>query len=226
MNFDHIIILSGAAEDIEGAFPNFLDGMYLGSELRIKAAAKLLDVYPQTKFIVVGGYNEKNIGISGTSKKVDDTAGFLRSSNPKAMIQEVYSLPCTHHNFVAVFNDWKRNKIEPNKVGVLSNEYHLPRALAFANILAQTMFPKSDTKFEPIPAETIDVTFALNLEDEVSRAAYLKRLEYEKQGLQSLHNNSYQDYCLTRDFDLLKELIYENPDELLTPDEKQTLVLA
>jgi hypothetical protein len=224
MTFDYIIILSAAAENIDGKFPNFLNGVYLGGEVRVKAAAKLLDEYPDTDFIVAGGYNEKNVGIAGTSKKVDDIVEFLRASNHKAKIQEVYSLPCTHHNFVAVFNYWRNNKISPKRVGILSNEYHLPRAMAFANILSPTMLPGSEITFVPLAAETVDASLILKL-DEVSQAAYTRRLEYEKTGLQKIRSGMYADYCLTRDFELLKELIYENPDGLLTDTEKLALHL-
>lgn len=223
MSFDYIIILSAAAENIEGKFPNFLNGMYLGGEVRINAAAKLLSKYQETEFIVAGGYNEKNIGIRGTSKKVDDIVGFLKDSNPRAMIQEIYSLPCTHHNFVAVFNYWKRNKISPRRVGVLSNEYHLPRALAFADMLSKTMLPESKTTLVPIAAEAVDASLALKFDDNVSRAAYSRRLAYEKAGLTKLSAGDYTDYCLTRDYELLKDIIYENPDNLLTDEERLTL---
>ena len=226
MDYDFIIILCAAAANVEGKFPNFLNGMYLGGEVRIKAAAKLLDIYPETNFIVAGGFNEKNIGIAGTSKKVDDIVDFLKDENRKASVQEIYSLPCTHHNFVAVFNYWKSNKIYPHNIGILTNEYHLPRALKFADLNAQSILPDRNLSFTPIAAESFYTAMVheLSLADE--RAAYLKRQEHEKAGLEKINAGDYTDYCLTRDFGLLKDLIYENPDYLLTGNEKLALNLS
>lgn len=225
MTFDYIIILSASAKNIDGTFPNYLNDMYLGGEIRVNAAAKLLSKYPEANFIVVGGFNEKNIGIAGTSKKADDTVDFLKGSNNKASIQVVYSLPCTHHNFVAVFNYWKNNKISPRNVGILTNEYHIPRAIKFAELSAQSIMPDKKISFIPIAAESIDSTFALDTDNATLQTAYTRRLEHEKKGLNSLDAGEYADYCLTRGFELLKDLIYENPDYLLTAAEKLALNL-
>lgn len=223
MPFDFIIILSATAKDAESNYLDIQDGMYVGAAVRMAAAAKLIERYSETNFIVVGGYNEANKGIVATSKKVDDIVDNLKISAPGSKIQEVYSLPCTHHNFVAVFNYWKHNKVYPQRVGIFSNDYHLPRSLAFAENLSVVMLPDRDIIFEPLVAESFLEDTEIPLSDDTTRASYERRIRYEKVGLEELQNGEYVDFCLTKDFELLRTLIYENPDGLLTEQEKSTL---
>lgn len=221
MDYDYIIVLSGAAKNLDGKFVNSEGGMYIGTESRIIAAAKLIEKYPSAEFIVVGGYNEKNVGIADTSKKVDDVVDSLKEKYSNAKIQEIYSLPCTHHNFVATFNYWKINKIAPRRVGIVTNAYHMPRALEFAKRCAADIIPDIDISFHPIPAEEIaEVQIEDNL---MKRSDYRTRVTYEETGLAQIINGTYRDSCLTSVYPLIKDVVTEDPEHLLTKSEIQSL---
>ena len=224
MLFDNIIVLSASSKSSDGKFPNYMNGMYLGGQVRMDAAHLLIKLNPDIRFTIVGGYNELSLGGNqATSNKVNDIADSM-DIRLNANVDLIYSLPCTHHNFVAVFNSWKKSGLRPQRIGILSNSYHLARALTFAKKNQFIFDGIQGSKFTTISAEDTlkilpETVFGKHINE------YKKRLAREKEGLRKLQKNSYKDYCLTRDFGELKDIIRDHKDDLLTNKEKLELSL-
>src|SRR3989344_5163902 len=133
MKLDYIIVLN-PDKKIHGQFPNFKDGKYLGGATRMAAAITIAKENQFSEIILVGGYNEDNGKDKSTffqkSQKVEDMKDYLNENKIKNSIVTINSLPCTKHNLIAVFNKYQK-KFENKKVGILTNKYHLSRALQF-----------------------------------------------------------------------------------------------
>ena len=224
MKYDKIIILSAERQDNNKRFPNFKNGMYSGGQVRMDAAALIAKSNPSSEIIVVGGYNELGTGDLDSSEKVDEISEFLRARVPNIRLQLIYSLPCTHHNFVAVFNRWKKENLFPNNVAVLTNSYHLPRAMEFAKRCNDELLKDNMINFHPLSAED---TIGESMEQIIGKrtSEYRSRIDKERDGLKKIISGQYKDYCLTRDFEKLKLTINKRYKELLTQNEAKLLGL-
>jgi len=225
MSYKKIVVLSTSPLQPDGTFLNFQDGMYLGGHVRMEAAVKIAQNNPSIELVLTGGYNKLGEGDVQTSNKVNDMASFLRLHCPGAIMNTVYSLPCTHHNFVALLNEWHSQGIRPSEVGVLTNEYHMPRALEFARQALAKVDPESQLQFMPVFAEQILGKTVAECVGEDGMDAYQTRLESEARGLAQLRSGSYQDNCLSRNRDRLQTILSQRGQELLTPEEWRTLAV-
>lgn len=215
-----IVVLSSSPLRENGEFANFESGMYLGGQIRMEAAVRLVETQPDAELIIVGGYNRDGEGDTSTSNKANDMTKFIGKHSPKTRVRTIFSLPCTYHNFVAIFLDWAQHNEHADTVGVLTNGYHMPRALEFAKRAAAEMDVAA--RFVPVIAENIlDASISSIIGDNVQ--AYKKRLESERQGLAHLRARSYQDSCLTKHRDRLTYILKERRDYLLANTEMQAI---
>lgn len=201
MPIDKIIVLAAESFESDSQFANFHDGMYLGGQVRFEAAAKIATEFPSVEMVLVGGYNRPGQGDSSISDKVDAMMRFIGERAPQAWLSPVYSLPCTYHNFVAVFDSWQRQTEEISRVGILSNSFHLPRAQAWAERVAKAAYPDRSVTFVLMSAEEIlevDIKSIVgNRQDE-----YAARLSSEARGLRQIREGTYQDSCLHSNFSI------------------------
>lgn len=218
MQFDTIIVPAPGPLGPDGRFPDTLNGLYLGGQLRMDAAVALCRQNPRTAFVLTGGFNRPDQGYWNSSEQVHAMAWHIEKTVSKPKLELVYSLPCTHHNFVAVFQSWQ-GRTTPKHIGILTNAYHMPRAMELAERSAKKILPGS-VKFEPLIAETI-----LGTEHDVT-AAYCARALSEQEGLDDLRHGRYTDRCLTSQYAWLKDVITIYADSLLEPDEKIALWLG
>ena len=215
MKYDKVIILCADKKGDNGKFPDFQDGMYLGGQIRMNAAADLYKSNPSAEYFVVGGYDPK----AETSCKVSDMECFLKEKNPAANIKTVKSLPCTFHNFVAVFNTWKQegNDLQAEKIGLLTNLYHLPRALRFAVEVRIKTSRIEVPPLIPICAESVVVLPDQNMYNRETE--YLLRLDSERRGLKDLERGTYDDNCLNKKRNQFIDVAKKFSEILLTLDE-------
>ncbi len=131
-DLDYLIVLCPEINPSDkGVFSDFKHGLYLGGRTRMKAACEVYKINSQLKFILVADYNGVNGGTYNESQRTDDMKDYLISSGVNIdSIRQVNSLPSTRHNLVAVFNNYK-DILKNEKVGLLTNLYHMPRALFF-----------------------------------------------------------------------------------------------
>lgn len=131
MKYNYVIVLCASTLN-DGKFDEFSkDGSYLGGQVRMQAAADFCKNGNTEKLIVVGGgYGEKNK--LKRWKKVDDMKSFLIGEGISGKnIIRVCSNSDTSGNLRAIYitlNDNLKNKT----VGLLTNFYHIPRAMRFA----------------------------------------------------------------------------------------------
>jgi hypothetical protein len=223
MKYDFIIVLCPSVRCLDGKFSQFENGKYLGGQTRMEAAVKLAQENKNTTFILVGGYNEDD-GIKASkyykkSQKTADVEKYLKEKKVKEKkvknkkiikrIEIVNSLPCTKHNLVAVFHEFKEELSDKNKkIGLLTNAYHLPRALRFwkklvddekdefGTIIKPGKKPSKDEpgELKPIVAESI-----VGVEKDSRYAGeheYISRLEDELSGLIDIEKDEYRDGCI------------------------------
>lgn len=227
MKYDIIIVLCPEKKDPDGKFPDFKDGMYLGGQVRMDAAKKIYENNENAEFIVVGGYNSKSKRSEwekvDASQKVDDMKSFLKKDCLGIKIIPIKSLPCTKHNLVAIFNTWKNSeeklkRLKDKKIGLLTNFYHLPRALRFWGELTNTEEFMGIPMPISISAESIIELPVNNMH--IRFIEYLLRLEDERRGLKDIENESYAGSCLGKKFDDFKDIIEKYKDILLTESER------
>lgn len=145
--------------------------IYLGGKVRMEAAAKLAK---NTATIIVVG---------GSKSKVDGMRNYLKQElkNKKLpVIIRIESDPDTLGNLRAIKN--QKINFEGKSVAILTNQYHLPRTLKFA----QSIFPENS--FIPIPAEL--VIFGTDL---VYKDAFLLREQRETKGLKDWEDGIYRN---------------------------------
>jgi len=204
--YDIVIILCASALNKDGGFDEFaLDGSYLGGQTRMDAA---VDFAPRVKnYIVVGG----------SKKKINDMKVYLEQKFKKFRIEHapkiirIKSDPDTNGNLWAVklaLRDVKKiDKLSNNDVGIMTNFYHLPRAMRFA----ADIFNNINVNFTPIASEAVIVrhlsTYLLH------QKALLLRTTNDINGLRDWENGEYENQdkktgwcykCL--DKDILKTL--------------------
>ncbi|MFA6271683.1 MAG: ElyC/SanA/YdcF family protein [Patescibacteria group bacterium] len=211
--YDFIIVLNPSVVDTDCKFTEFEKGQYLGGQTRMEAALKLSEVNKNTEFILVGGYDQN----SSQSKKVDDMANFLKNRNEKINIIKRLSLPCSHHNFIAVFNEYYKDLIG-KKVGLLTNFYHLPRSLMFYSEVVN-----KEEKFKVIP--TLIPICAESLVDNsdvlsMRYIEYISRINSEIKGLGDNEKGKYFDNCMEANKKNFIKIAATYPEILLTEYER------
>jgi len=171
------------------------DSSYLGGPIRMRAA---VDIKSRVgKFIVVGGGIKKD-NDQEKWRKVNDMRRYLINQGVNSnKIIRIVSEPDTHGNFRAIFTCLKKQNfkfLKRKKLGVLTNFYHLPRALRFA----KDIFEKDEKEnkidgisFIPICAESvakkiIPTYLKYDLE-------FLVRVSNEIRGLRDWEKDKYRD---------------------------------
>lgn len=221
MKYDYIIVLCSEKKDKNGKFPEFLDGKYLGGQTRMDAAIEVYKENKEAEFIIVGGYDKNGEG----SQKIEDMYEFLTNKCQNIKIFKRPSLPCTFHNLVAIFNMWREYdiKLENKKIGLLTNFYHLPRALRFWGELRKNEEFKNIIVSCPIPisAESVIQNIPSEMYNEKSNE-YLSALMGEVEGLKDIEKDSYTDNCLVKNREFFIEIAKKYPNILLTSKERKT----
>jgi hypothetical protein len=218
MSIEKVIVLAASPFEADGKFAEFKGGMYLGGQTRIEAATQLSRDDPSVELILVGGYNKPSEGAITTSQKVTDMSRFILGQLPDALIHPVLSLPCTRHNFVAVLNDLAAHNLDVDEIGVLTNGYHMARALVFAEQASEATKRYSKTHFVPMVAESI---LGSDLSGLIANSEqYRARLVSEERGLRQALSGTYTDSCLTINVDQLSGVISAHSVELLTFSEQ------
>lgn len=148
--YDIVILLCASFLNEKGAFDELSpDSSYLGGPVRMRAA---VDIKSKVrKFIVVGGGIEKN-NDKEKWRKVNDMYNYLIDNGIDSdKIIRIVSEADTHGNFRAIYVCAKEI-LKNKRVGILTNFYHLPRALRFAK---DTFVDIKDISFIPISAESV-----------------------------------------------------------------------
>lgn len=190
-----VVILAAEPMQADGTFAEFEKGMYLGGHTRMEAAIHVAKLSPSTEFIIVGGYNRPGQGDPKTSDKVNSMAAFMRSRVHKPRLELVYSLPCTRHNFIALYHHLQTTNQKPGELGVLSSGWHLTRAMEFAAQAAQLFQHAEPIRFVPLPAEQV---LNVSIEEVVGDrlAEYNARLAAERRGICQIMDDTYEDSCI------------------------------
>ena len=203
MKYDIIIILC-PYKKLNGKFPEFLNGKYIGGQTRIDATVELSKENEKAIFILVGGYNQDD-GVVGSdhytkSQKTTDMNDYLLGKIAgQNRISIVNSLPSTKHNLVAIFKKYEKLRDDNLNIGLLTNTYHLPRALSWWEELINNENEFKEKKNQkntikgiiknpiPIVAESIiggDGRYKRYIE-------YISRLESELKGIMDLKTYKY-----------------------------------
>ena len=225
MKYDIVIVLCASAKTNDGKFVEFEKGQYLGGQTRMDAAVKLYESNRKAQFILVGGYNKNE----EKSNKVDGMQEFLRvrcGENINTLLSP--SLPCTRHNLITIFNTWKKKgeikELKNKKIGLLTNFYHLPRAMRFwSELVNQKEFTGIPTPFL-ISAESVNDDSG---EVHIRFIEYLLRINGEVKGLKDIEEAQYDDKCIEigRKYEDFKNIISKQKDILLNSEDKIKLRL-
>ena len=207
---DVLIVPSPAIQHEALIFPDVEphSGLYVGGKVRLTAAAEFSIRYAPRLIIVVGGMARDDRFRMVTAMKE-----FILERNPRANVKPVNSLPCTRHNIVALFNQLGA-ELQDKKIAVLSNEYHLPRLLAFWSDLNASYGLKVG---QPVSVAAESISDAGHRD--TYPVAYEKRVRAEGEGLAHLRAGEYFDKCFARLGDFADEITL-HPDWYLTPDER------
>lgn len=164
-----------------------VSGLYVGGELRLSATVDFSRRFGPRKIVVVGGLDpERGSRITHAMRR------FIIENDSTANVQRIDSLPCTRHNVIALFNRLGR-QLEGKRVGLLTNEYHLPRFLAFWSSLRDE-YQLNLSEPLAIAAESI-----VNSVDKESRGENVSaRRKAEERGLADLRAGRYVDRCLSQ----------------------------
>ncbi len=191
--YNLVIILCASALNNNGSFDELsFNGSYLGGQIRMEAA---VDFAPNTDtYIVVGGDHK-----DGKYKKIDDMKNFLKKrfnelqlpKEQQPKIIRIYSATDTTGNLWAIkraFRDTgKLNWFSNKRVGILTNFYHIPRAMRFA----ADIFNDVSVLFIPISAEAVIYRHKPTYTDYPK--AILKRIKLELNGLRAWECKKYKN---------------------------------
>lgn len=157
--------------------------LYLGGQIRMDAAVDFATHV--RKYFVVGG----------SEKKVSDMKNYMENKldkykiEPRPNIIRIKSDPDTTGNLWAVkmvLQKAQKLNVLKGRVGIMTNFYHLPRAMRFAI----DIFDGVDVHFIPIAAEAIIVrhqpTYSLH------KDAFLVSVSGDINGLRDWENNEYR----------------------------------
>lgn len=193
--FDFVIVLCpniGFGPELEEYAP---DGLYIGARARMQAAVDLFHRADITvgKFIVVGGGLEQ-ADHRLRWKKTENMREFLmRHGVPPEDILCVASEPDTSGNFRAIWLTCHK-LLQAKTVGVLTNQYHMARALCIAT---DPQFDWGGARFIPLAAESLLTdNIKLPAHDEAPMAGRLMR---EQHGLNDWRRGTYRNQHLPSD---------------------------
>jgi hypothetical protein len=190
-----VVILAAEPMQADGTFAEFEKGMYLGGHTRMEAAVHVAKLIPSTEFIIVGGYNRPGEGDPKTSNKVNSMAAFMRAHIREPHLELVYSLPCTHHNFIALYHYLQITGQRPEEIGLLTSTWQIVRAMEFASQAAQLFQHIDPIRFTIFPAEQIlNTTVEAVVGDRMPE--YDKRMASERRGLGQIIDETYEDSCI------------------------------
>jgi len=220
---DYLIVLCPEINpEDDGKFFDFKKGLYLGGKARMMASYKAYTINNNLKLILVADYNGVNGGVYKESQRTNDMKNYLlKLGVPSNSMQIVNSLPCTRHNIVAIFNSFK-NLFKNKNVGLLTNLYHMPRALLFWSEL------KEIKEYKNIPNTPVVIVSENLIETDLKNKKdirYIRRLELEMQGIIDLSVKQYKDGCINiKNKKLIirneySKIIKQKGKLLLTPDE-------
>ncbi|MDD5639196.1 MAG: ElyC/SanA/YdcF family protein [Candidatus Pacebacteria bacterium] len=214
MEYDIVIVLCPEKKDPDDKFPEFKNNKYLGGQTRMDAACEIFKKNKGAEFVLVGGYDQN----SKKSKKVEDMREFLKEKCENIIILERPSLPCTRHNLVAVFNYWikERKEIKGKKIGILTNFYHLPRALRFWGELVN----EKEFSEIPVPIPIIAESIVEKSDAYTRFIEYILRTDSEINGLKDNEKGTYKDNCLDKNMEHFKSVINDEKEILLTSAER------
>lgn len=195
--YDIVIVLCPAERNkLDRKFPEYDEnGKYLGGQTRMDAAVEIYKRSPHAKFIVVGGLDKMPKDLE-ESVKTQDMKEYLEEKCGAVDVERINSLPCTKHNFIAIFIRWAERNVNLNnkKVGVLTNYFHLPRSFKFLSHALVEYKIDGNPIFIPIAAESI----VCQPEIYIKSQEYLLTLKSEVEGMQAIENDKYKDGCLWR----------------------------
>jgi len=229
--YDIIIVLNASERNQKTRlFDEYDKGLYLGGQTRMEAAAEICKNNMDSKIIVVGGLKDNPESIDDSKKTKDMEEYLLENVGKQINIQRINSLPCTKHNFIAIFIHWSANQIDltEKKVAILTNYYHLPRTFKFLSNAIIDYGIKGSPIFIPIAAESI-----INKSEiyESKSTEFLKRLQGEVKGLSDLEKGEYKDPCLYKKEEYEKgklenfiNIIKSEGDMLLSEADKNSLL--
>ncbi len=186
---DFVIVLCpniGFGPELEEYAP---DGLYIGARARMQAAADLFHRADPAvkKYIVVGGGLEQSDHRLRWKKTEHMREFLIRSGVPPKDILCVASEPDTSGNFRAI---WKtcHAQLRAKTIGVLTNQYHVPRALCIAT---DPQFDWGGAQFIPLPAESL-LAGELGL-PAPGKASLAGRLAREQHGLGDWQRGEYRN---------------------------------
>lgn len=229
MKYDIIIVLCPSKKNKEGKFPEFLNGEYLGGQTRMDAAVEIYKENEKARFILVGGYNEDN-GITDyyrESQKTTDMEEYMIDNGvEKNNIRTVNSLPCTRHNLIAIFNTYKK-KLDGRNIGLLTNFYHMARALRFWTKLVKEI--KEFMEIQSFPKSIIAESIIGGGERYIRYCEYISTLEGEIKGLIDIEKNLYRDNCFKLKEEKeykYKRVIKKEFERIIGEDENYSILLT
>jgi uncharacterized SAM-binding protein YcdF (DUF218 family) len=181
--YDFVIVLCPSALNKNNSFEEIsASGLYLGGAVRMQSVVDFEKSDTTPKLIVVGGWTKED-----EWKKINDMRNFLVENGISSKkIIRVISDPDTLGNMRAIYKTLK-DDLQGKRVGVLTNFYHLPRAMYFAN---DQKFNWS-VNFVPICAESV---IALDKSSYLkNKTSFIKRITMEIKGLRDWVSNNYSD---------------------------------
>lgn len=227
--YDMVIVLCPAERNkLDRKFPEYDEnGKYLGGQTRMDAVVGIYKRNPYSKFIVVGGLDKMTQRLE-ESLKTKDMKEYLEEKCDTVDVERINSLPCTKHNFIAIFIRWAEQNInlENKRIGVLTNYFHLPRSLKFLSDALMEYKIGGNPIFIPIAAESI----VCQPEIYIKRQEYFLTLKSEVGGMEDMENGIYKDGCLWRKtkyergkFEDYEYIIKQEKDKLLSEADKTFL---
>ncbi len=196
MKPEYVIVLATEKRDASGHFPDFEQDkqdptkkIYLGGEVRMRAALEASKRYPDALFVMVGGFSEEN---NEVSLKARDMAEFLRENNRSLKLEVISSLPSTKGNLAALFN-FLSEKIKDGNFVIVSNDYHIERITEFWRLIKRDSYPNlPEPKFLTVKQLGLEEAAAENSEE------YKLRIKREREGIEALKVGEYKNRELER----------------------------
>ena len=208
-SLDILIVPSPILAEDGRSFPDVdpATGLYVGGCVRLEAALQFSLRYDPRVVVVVGGLHPRyGNRMTAAMRK------FILERNNRVTVQQVDSLPCTRHNVTALFNQLG-TQLESKRVAALTNEFHLPRFLAFWSRLSGEYCLKIADPL-PIAAEKF-----VHSDTKHQAAAINARHVAEERGLADLRAGKYTDRCLANLGSFA--VVTESPATYLTPGEQK-----
>lgn len=205
-SLDLLIVPSPVLAEDGRSFPDVdpATGLYVGGSIRLEAALQFSLRHHPRIIVVVGGLHPRH-----GNRMTAAMRKFILERNNRVTVQQVDSLPCTRHNVIALFNQLGA-QLESKRVAVLTNEFHLPRFLAFWSQLS------SEYRLKIAEPLAIAAERFVNSDTQHQAAAIKARHVAEERGLADLRAGKYTDRCLANPGSFA-----ELTKAYLTPDEQK-----